>query len=85
MFRLARKFRHTVKRLYAFSWTGSSCVGFDAGLVRADGSTRPGYRTFKAKCQALISDLEKLRPAISRPVKLSTSDFEKSGLVRYQP
>jgi hypothetical protein len=49
MFKLARKFRHTVKRLYAFSWTGSNCVGFDAGLVRADGSTRPGYRTFRAK------------------------------------
>ncbi|HEX8771244.1 MAG TPA: glycosyltransferase family 39 protein [Acidimicrobiales bacterium] len=45
----------------------------------------PGYRTYKAKCQALISDLEKLRPAISRPVKLSTSTFEKAGLVRYQP
>ncbi|MDQ6909575.1 MAG: glycosyltransferase family 39 protein, partial [Actinomycetota bacterium] len=45
----------------------------------------PGYRTFKAKCQALISDLEKLRPSISRPVKLSMSTFEKAGLVRYEP
>lgn len=45
----------------------------------------PGYRTYKAKCQALVSDLEKLRPAISRPVPLATSYFEKAGLVRYQP
>jgi hypothetical protein len=54
MFRLARKFRHTIKRLYAFSWTGSNCVGFDAGLVRADGSIRPGYRTFKSKARGFI-------------------------------
>jgi hypothetical protein len=52
MFKLARKFRHTVKRLYAFSWTGNNCQGFDAGLVRADGSTRPGYRTFKSKARS---------------------------------
>jgi len=45
----------------------------------------PGYRTYKAKCQALLSDMETLRPAISRPVKLSTKYFEKAGLVRYQP
>jgi hypothetical protein len=51
MFKLAKKFRHTVKRLYAFSWTGNNCQGFDAGLARADGSTRPGYRTFKAKAR----------------------------------
>jgi hypothetical protein len=49
MFKLARKFRHSVKRLYAFSWSGSNCQGFDAGLVRQDGSLRPGYRTFKSK------------------------------------
>jgi hypothetical protein len=54
MFKLARKFRHTVKRLYAFSWTGNNCQGFDAGLVRADGSTRPGYRTFKSKARSFI-------------------------------
>jgi hypothetical protein len=51
MFKLARKFRHSVKRLYAFSWSGSDCVGFDAGLVRQDGTTRPGYRTFKARAR----------------------------------
>jgi len=52
MFKLARKFRHSVTRLYAFSWTGNNCQGFDAGLVRADGSTRPGYRTFKSKARS---------------------------------
>jgi hypothetical protein len=52
MFKLAKKFRHTVKRLYAFSWTGNDCQGFDAGLVRADGTTRPGYRTFKARARS---------------------------------
>jgi len=51
MFKLARKFRHTIKRLYAFSWSGSNCNGFDAGLVRVDGSIRPGYRTFKSKAR----------------------------------
>jgi hypothetical protein len=52
MFKLAKKFRHNVTRLYAFSWTGNNCQGFDAGLVRADGSTRPGYRTFKSKARS---------------------------------
>ena len=51
MFKLARKFRHSVKRLYAFSWSGSDCHGFDAGLVRENGSLRPGYRTFKSKAR----------------------------------
>jgi hypothetical protein len=51
MFKLAKKFRHSVKRLYAFSWTGADCQGFDSGLVRQDGSTRPGYRTFKSKAR----------------------------------
>jgi hypothetical protein len=54
MFKLARKFRRTIKRLYAFSWSGSNCIGFDAGLVRVDGSTRPGYRTFKRKARGFI-------------------------------
>ena len=52
MFRLARQFRSKVKRLYAFSWTGNNCHGFDAGLVRANGSLRPGYRTFKSRARS---------------------------------
>jgi uncharacterized membrane protein len=45
----------------------------------------PGYRTYKTKCQALSSDLEKVRPAITRVVKLNSDYFEKAALVRYQP
>lgn len=52
MFKLARQFRSSVKRLYAFSWSGNNCRGFDAGLVRANGSLRPGYRTFMAKARS---------------------------------
>jgi hypothetical protein len=52
MFKLARKFRSSVKRLYAFSWTGSNCVGFDAGLVNANGTKRRGYTTFKSKAKS---------------------------------
>lgn len=47
MFRLVKQFRHDVKRLYAYNWTGAGCNGFDAGLVNADGSVRPAYATFK--------------------------------------
>ncbi|MDX6639309.1 MAG: hypothetical protein QOF12_320 [Solirubrobacteraceae bacterium] len=52
MFKLAKQFRRTVKRLYAFSWTGNNCQGFDSGLVRQDGSTRPAYKTFRAKSRS---------------------------------
>jgi hypothetical protein len=52
MFALAKKFRSSVKRLYAFSWAGSDCTGFDAGLVRKNGSVRPGYRTFRTKSRS---------------------------------
>lgn len=52
MFKLARQFRSSVKRLYAFSWSGNNCRGFDAGLVRANGSLRPGYRTFKSQARS---------------------------------
>lgn len=51
MFKLARKFRANITRLYAFSWTGNNCQGFDAGLVRANGTIRPGYRTFKSQAR----------------------------------
>ena len=49
MFHLARKYRRDVKRLYAYNWTGANCRGFDAGLVRADGSRRPAYYAFKSQ------------------------------------
>jgi hypothetical protein len=52
MFSLAKKFRSSVKRLYAFSWVGSDCKGFDAGLVRTNGTVRPAYNTFRAKSRS---------------------------------
>lgn len=48
MFRLARRHRRDVTRLYAYNWQGTDCATrFDAGLVRADGSPRPSYTAFK--------------------------------------
>jgi hypothetical protein len=48
MFTLARRYRSSVKRLYAYNWQGTDCESrFDAGLVRKDGSARPGYGAFK--------------------------------------
>jgi hypothetical protein len=45
MFSLAKKFKAQVKRLYLFSWGGSDCNGFDAGLVNQNGTPRPAYNT----------------------------------------
>jgi len=48
MFRLARTYRSSIKRLYAYNWQGTNCESrFDAGLVRKDGTRRAGYYTFK--------------------------------------
>jgi hypothetical protein len=48
MFKLARKQRRSVKRLYVYNWTGTNCTTrFDVGLTRLDGSVRPGYRVFR--------------------------------------
>jgi hypothetical protein len=44
MFGLARKYRRRTTRLYVYQWSiDFSGNRFDAGLVRADGSARPGY------------------------------------------
>jgi len=49
MFALAKKFDRYVERLYSYNWTGADCLNrFDAGLTKADGSTRPGYLTFRS-------------------------------------
>jgi hypothetical protein len=56
MFSLATKFHASgVTRVYEYNWTGidepgcgSTCL-FDAGLVRADGSTRPAYTVFRER------------------------------------
>jgi hypothetical protein len=43
-FGIARKYRRRIKRLYLYQWSiDFSGNRFDAGLVRADGTPRPGY------------------------------------------
>ncbi|WP_205699380.1 hypothetical protein [Conexibacter sp. SYSU D00693] len=44
MFRLTKRYRSSVDRLYVYQWTGANCrQRFDAGLVRSDGSRRPAF------------------------------------------
>ncbi len=43
----------------------------------------PGYRTFKAKCQALLSELHDIRRDNTRVVKVSTKYFERPGLAHF--
>ena len=45
----------------------------------------PGYRTFGAKCEGLLTDLRQARPQEQRVVKVSTNTPERPGLVRYPP
>ncbi|MBX5440577.1 MAG: hypothetical protein IRZ32_03515 [Solirubrobacteraceae bacterium] len=47
MFKFAKKYDRYIDRLYAYAYWGDDCQGFDAGLVNADGSIRPGYNAFK--------------------------------------
>lgn len=55
MFSLARKFRADIKRLYAYNWQGVDCdERFDAGLVKRDGSARPGYFAFKRGAKSFV-------------------------------
>ncbi|MEO6496840.1 MAG: hypothetical protein ABIO51_05060 [Solirubrobacteraceae bacterium] len=53
MFKLARKYRRSVSRLYAYNWFGTkpSCTGFDSGLVAHNGKLRKGYRVFKREAR----------------------------------
>jgi hypothetical protein len=43
LLRLAEHYRRTLQRVYVYSWDGTGCDGFDAGLTRPDGSVRPAY------------------------------------------
>jgi hypothetical protein len=48
MYKLAKQFDRYVERMYAYAYWGNDCrERFDAGLVNADGSKRPGYTAFK--------------------------------------
>jgi hypothetical protein len=44
MFRLTKRYRRDIDRLYIYTWSGTDCTTrFDAGLVRQDGSRRPAW------------------------------------------
>jgi hypothetical protein len=62
MFAVARQFSWAIDRLYAYSWTGTDCKGFDAGLTRRDGSARPAYRVFKAAVRRLAGNVAPSAP-----------------------
>jgi hypothetical protein len=48
MFRLARRYRSRIKRLYIYHWRQPAWgTGFDAGVIRAAGGVRPAYRTVR--------------------------------------
>jgi hypothetical protein len=48
MFKLARHYRRRIKRVYSYDWSQPRKRNrFDAGLVRKDGSERPGYSTVR--------------------------------------
>jgi hypothetical protein len=45
MFKITRRYRRHIKRLYIYNWTGAPRgFRFDAGLINPNGSRRPGYR-----------------------------------------
>jgi len=55
MFKLAKRYRKRIKRLYIYNWKQPSGDNrFDAGLVRADGSARPAYATVRAQLATRI-------------------------------
>lgn len=56
MFTVARRFRRSVTRLYAYNWFGTkpSCNGFDSGLVAHNGKPRKGYAVFKAGARSFV-------------------------------
>jgi hypothetical protein len=50
MFRLARRYRRHVKRLYPYNFYGTDCdtsLRFDSGIIRRDGTPRPAYETLR--------------------------------------
>ncbi len=57
MFRIARRYRRSIKRLYPYNFYGTDCslrLRFDAGLIRTDGSRRPAYRVLKRAMRGFI-------------------------------
>jgi 4-amino-4-deoxy-L-arabinose transferase-like glycosyltransferase len=76
---------------YAAATRAASPPDFARMLLERAGSRdiwvvwAPGYRLFKAKCQALLSELNEVRPDNTRVVKVSTQRFERPGLARFRP
>jgi hypothetical protein len=56
MFTLARKYRRSVSRLYAYNFYGTkpSCNGFDSGLLAHNGKQRKGYKVFKTQARKFV-------------------------------
>lgn len=56
MFRLAKRYRRDVKRLYTYNFYGTnpSCNNFDSGLTTWDGKRRPGYKAFKRGLRSFV-------------------------------
>jgi hypothetical protein len=57
MFRIARTYRRSIKRLYPYNFYGTDCdlsLRFDAGLIRRDGSRRPAYTALKRAMRSFI-------------------------------
>ena len=55
MFTLAKKYKKVVQRLYQYAYWGNDCEErFDAGLVNADGTARPGYDAFKSGIKGFL-------------------------------
>ncbi len=48
MFRMIRTYDRQVERLYSYNWFGNDCRGFDAGLVRDNGTPRAAFAVFRS-------------------------------------
>jgi hypothetical protein len=48
MFKMIKTYDRDVERLYSYNWFGNDCVGFDAGLVEANGTPRPAFAVFRS-------------------------------------
>jgi hypothetical protein len=51
MFKLAKDYR-PIKRLYNYNYYGTSCRGFDSGIMTKGGKARAGYYAFKKGAKA---------------------------------
>ena len=55
MFALARRYRSRIKRLYIYHWQQPGADNrFDAGLIRANGTARPAYKTVRRQLRTRV-------------------------------